>query len=175
MKLANCLSGGVFALFGLISASSATTLYSINWLSSPQPCSPDIQSPLHGPIVSTYYPVCHYPGFVDTPLSICPHQTVGQPWDEGSAIFIVGYHVAVIPSSPDAKVIVEIGTASHYGGADVFATVSGTGTFTGKEWFPRDMGVPTGGDRSRIDVYASCGGQGTFAILATIFYTIPEK
>jgi len=26
---------------------------------------------------------------------------------------------------------------------------------------------------AHIDIYASCGGPGTFAILGTIFYTVP--
>lgn len=167
-----------FALCGMTSAAAATTLYSINWLSDPQPCAAAIASPLQGPIISSYYSKCIF-NDATTLLSICPRQTahatnLGLPWDRGDPITIVGYHVSIILTAPDAKAIVELGTASKFTGADVFATVSGTGTFTGKEWFPPGMEVPTGGDGARIDVYASCGGGGTYSILVTIFYTIPE-
>jgi hypothetical protein len=162
-------------LLTLMSAAPAETLYSINWLSDPQPCMPVMESPLRGPIISKYYPECRIDD-VETPLSICQRQTahaakLNLPWDSGDPILVVGYHVSVIQSSPDAKAIVELGTASEHRGADIFATASGNGTFTAKEWFPAGMGTPSGGHNARIDVYASCGGPGTFAILTTIFYT----
>jgi hypothetical protein len=169
------LCAGFFALYCLISTGSATTLYSINWLSDPEPCLPIMASPLHGPIISKQYKECRYPDLVDYPLSICPGQGVGFPWDRNEPILIVGYHLSAILSSPDTKAIVEIGTASNWGSADVFATASGTGTFTSKEWFLPGMVVPTGGDHARIDVYASCAGAGTIAVLVTIFYTLRNE
>jgi hypothetical protein len=162
------------ALVSLICTAQATTLYSINWLSDPRPCVTDAAPSLPGPIVSKYYPECRYPGF-EMPLSICPGQMRGHPWDNGRPILIIGYHLSVILSSPDAGAIVEIGTASDYPSADVFATASGTGTFTSKEWYPPGVGVPVGGETPRIDVYARCSGTGTFSVLATIFYTILRR
>jgi hypothetical protein len=61
------------ALFGLISSSAATTLYSINWLSDPRPCLSAIISPLQGPVLSSYYSQCL---IGDKKVSICPGQTI---------------------------------------------------------------------------------------------------
>jgi hypothetical protein len=169
--------GKLFAVCAIATAgstigASATTLYSINWLSDAEPCSTEMTAPLHGPIVSRQFKPCVYPDLVAYPLSICPGQMAGYPWDRGEPILILGYHLSAVLSSPDSKAIIELGTGSNWGSADVFATAAGTGTFTSREWFPPGMVVPTGGDHARIDVYGSCGGAGTFNVLVTIFYVV---
>jgi hypothetical protein len=167
----------VAALVGVVSTASATTLYSVNWLSDPQPCAPALKSTLDGPIISKYYAPCDFDG---TPVSICPGMSGGpnlqQPWHAGAEINIVGYQLSVMLPEPTTKAIVEVGSFRRKNdGADIFATLSATGTTTDKEWFPAGMSIPQGGDGAHIDVYASCGGAGTFAVLMTIFYTVPQQ
>jgi hypothetical protein len=172
---------GAAVLFGLISSSPATTLYSINWLSDPRPCAPSLQSPLIGPIISSYYSRCT---IGDVPVSICPGQTLngfnpGDPWDRGQAINVIGYQITLILSSLNAQGVMEVGAEPGPGrGADIFATTAGVGSTTSKDWFPPGVTIPQqAGDKAlthtHFDVYASCGGQGTYAALVTIFYTSP--
>jgi hypothetical protein len=67
-----------------------------------------------------------------------------------------------------------VGSWSPNEGADIFATTSGIGTTTAKDWLPSGTGIPQGGKGAHFDIYASCGGPGTYAALVTIFYTSPS-
>lgn len=166
---------GAIALFGLMSSSVATTLYSINWVSDPRPCLSSIESVLQGPLISSYYSRCV---IGDKAVSICPGQTISgsnsnQPWDRAKSITVIGYQVSMILSSPTAQGIIQVGSWSLSSGADVFATTSGIGTATAKDWLPSGTGIPQGGKGAHFDIYASCGGPGTYSAFVTIFYTSP--
>jgi hypothetical protein len=171
-----CIGIIAAALVGFVSSVSAATIYSINWLSDPQPCASVLESPLGGPIISKYYASCNFEGM---PVSICPGMSGGpnlqQPWHARAEISIVGYQLSVILPDPTTKAIVEVGSSRPKNdGADIFATLSATGTTTDQQWFPSGLSIPQGGDGAHIDVYASCGGAGTFAVLLTIFYTVRQ-
>ena len=104
MAFMRCVGIIAAALVRFVSSVSAATIYSINWLSDPQPCASVLESPLGGPIISKYYASCNFEGM---PVSICPGMSGGpnlqQPWHARAEIRIVGYQLSVILPDPTTK------------------------------------------------------------------------
>lgn len=157
---------------------TSAELYSVYWLSNPQPCQGLIGAGMTGPVVSTTYPPCSLAGIS---LSICRNTVPSvdnDPWQAGGPITIIGYSLGIWLSQSTASGSIAIGQAGGEG-PDIFATLSAVGTRSITEWLPAGSGIPIPnnstpkGHNAHFDVYAGCDGAGQFQALVSIYYTSP--
>ena len=168
-----CIYAAIVA-FTAPTVASAGTLWSIYWLSNPQPCT-GIMGGLQGPVVSSYYKPCQVRG---VSVSICPGTVpFSGPWNSDAEIRVVGYQIVMILSSATVQGVMEVGSArtAPPDGADIFAATAGVGTNSKAGFFPDETGIPQGKmpDYAHFDVYAACDAGGQFQALVNIFYSSP--
>ena len=162
----------------LASTANAAQLYSVYWLSDPQPCHGLVGKGMPGPIVSKSYPPCSLSGIN---LSIC-RNTVSSvdndPWEAGGPITVVGYSVSLWLTQQNANGSMVVGQAGG-DGPDIFATLSTVGTRSLTEWLASGSGIripdnsTRRGSNAHFDVYAGCDGSGQLQTLVSIYYTSP--